>query len=263
MPNDHTEESAKAGGSEGNVPANGEAGETGKGTPDYQTMYKELEQKYGGQGQELTKFRDYIERITPLMENLSKMPELAVAIEKGEIDEALARAVAEGKVTLQEAEAATQVQKEAEMSVKKEIGAKGLKEMTQEDLDKLIEARMLKERQLFEEKLREIKVREEDKEFELGVEEFIKNTKDWDEYSEKVLEYIENHPVEDIQTAYLAVKGLLTEEEAAKKAEEAIAEEAKRIAENASGGGSGVSMPGPDDDIVDKLLGARMNPNNF
>jgi len=70
--------------------------------------------------------------------------------------------------------------------------------------------------------------------------------------------------VTDIEIAYYAVKGQVSEREAKKRADEASGEYAKDVALNAGGGNSRVTYSGEGaGNIIDSLIAGRSNPNIF
>ena len=67
----------------------------------------------------------------------------------------------------------------------------------------------------------------------------------------------------DIEVAYYAVKGQMSEGKAQKAAELAAAERAKDMLSNASGGGPTSQFSTDGSPIVDKLIAGRSNANSF
>lgn len=216
------------------------------------TQYDELFAKMGQMGNENGEYRKFFDDIAPLLEKLDTMPEVAKAILDEKFDTTLATAILEGKVTVGEAKA---VQK-AEEKVKKELG-KEYKETSEVDIAKLVEKEVEKVKV-------EIKEREELRDFEQKTADFIANTSDFAEYGDKISTWLDNHvDVTDVETAYYAVKGKLSAEDAAAKAEKAQAEAAKEVAMNASGGAGVATHIRRGTPMVDRLIGGRGNPNTF
>jgi soluble cytochrome b562 len=178
MPNENAGSAGQAGSPAiANVPANpnalgAQAGQTSKGASvDYEAMYKELESKFGSQGQELGEFRSFFEGIGPLLEKLDKSPELVQAIVDGKINADLAKAALEGKITVGEA----QVVNQAHAEVKKELGKKAYENLSSEDINNLIMSKVEEVKQDLEGKVKE---NEEMRDFERGVQDFIDRTGD-------------------------------------------------------------------------------------
>lgn len=224
---------------------------------DYKAQYEELEKRFGTQGNELGEYRSFFEGIAPLLDKLDKSPDLVQAIIAGTVDENLAKAVVEGKVTVGEAKAITQAHEE----VKKDLGKKEYEKATPEDIAKLVDERV----NAFKDEIRNERKEENDaKAFEQSINEFISNTSDFGDYAKEIEGWLDKHPdITDIEVAYYAVKGKLSEGDAKKQSEINRAEEAKNIALNA-GGGAGNSTYIPEGvDAVDALIAGRSNPNVF
>jgi len=238
------------------------APETGAGqaetTPDYEKLYKELEVKLGEQGTELGQLRTFVNDVYPTLEKLGDLPkEFIDAIQNGNINAEVAKSILEGKVTPTEtAEVVTAVVKE----VKAEN--KGNTTMTQEDIDKIVEARVAESMKKLETSVGTRLAQEEDlRKFEKDIETFINETSDFDEYLKDIDVWLDEHDSTDLRVAYYAVKGELSEKEAKKQAEIAAAEEAKKIASNAGGGGGGhegiVTKGGGFSDFVTRVVSAN------
>ena len=213
--------------------------------------YEELEKKLGTMGQELGEYRTFFNNIAPLLDKLDQSPELVQAILDGKIDKSLAQAVYDGKVNISDAAAVSQ----AAEQVKKDLG-KNYQGTSPEEITKMIEQKVNEVRKEFEESANL-------KDFETRTQKFIENTPDFVEYSEKIDKWLDEHDVTDIEIAYWAVKGKLSQEAATKKAEEDASERVKETLMNASGGGV-TSRYAPDGTpIIDKLIAGRPNPNIF
>jgi hypothetical protein len=244
----------------GNGPTNpnalgGSVGQPSTG-PDYKAQYEELESKMGPMGQELGDYRKFFEGVAPLLDKLDQSPQLVQAIMEGRIDADLAKAALEGKISIAEAAVVTQASEE----VKKELGKKALASTSTDDINRLIEEKAATIRQDLEAKMKEDK---DERDFEAKVNDFISNTPDFEDYAKDINEWLDKHDVTDIQVAYYAVKGELSEREARKKAQEAEGEGQKGLAANAAGGGSlGTTIVGGED-LVDTLIAGRSNPNLF
>lgn len=222
----------------------GELGNVGKN-------YEELEKKLGTMGQELGEYRTFFNNIAPLLDKLDQSPELVQAILDGKIDKSLAQAVYEGKVNVSDAAVVSQ----AAEQVKKDLG-KNYQGTSTEEVTKLIEEKVNEVRKEFEESASL-------KDFEEKSQKFISETPDFVEYAEKIDKWLDEHDVTDVEVAYWAVKGKLSQEAATKKAEEDAVERAKETLLNAGGGGV-TSRYAPDGSpIIDKLISGRPNPNIF
>ena len=223
---------------------------------DYKTMYENLETKLGTQGKELGDYKSFIEGLTPLLEQLDAMPELAQAIIDGKVDRDLAKAALDGKLTIEGAAAVTQ----AHAEVKKDLG-KGVYEKTSsEDIAKLIEEKVNKVK---EETQSQIKELEDARIFEASVQDFISRTPDFADYAKDINHWLDTHDITDIEVAYWAVKGQLSDKEAKKLATENAAENAKNLALNAGGGGQRSNFVPAGDELIDSLIAGKGNPNVF
>jgi hypothetical protein len=214
-------------------------------------MYKELEQKLGEQGRELGEYRQFFENVSPLLDKLDKDPALVKAILEDKIDDKLVQAVVEGRVELKDAEVVTEAQKQ----VKADLGKKA-EAISQSDLERLIERKVAEVRREFEEKA-------DLQSFEERTSKFIESTPDFADYAEEIDSWLDSHDVTDIEVAYYAVKGQLSEASAQKLAAEEAAERAKSIALNASGGGVTSQYADDGTPLIDKLIGGNSNPNKL
>lgn len=216
-------------------------------------QYDELFTKMGQMGNENGEYRKFFDDLTPLLEKLDASPELAKAIMDEKFDSTLAEAILDGRVTVKEAKdlaAATD-------AVQQKLGEPAFNAASQGDLAKLVEKEMAKLRTELEQK-------EELRSFEQRTTEFIANTADFADYGDKISKWLDDHSdVTDVETAYYAVKGKMSVEEAGKLASNAQAELAKEMAQNASGGGSSATYIRRDSNIVDSLIASRGNPNVF
>ena len=240
-----------------NTLGSGVAGQPNQPQVDYQALYKELEQKLGLQGRELGEYRTFFDGVAPLLDRLDKSPALVQAIIDGKIDENVATAALEGKITLGEAQTITQ----AHTQVQEELGAKAYDKATPADIARLVEERVSQVRGEMEGKLRES---EDNRVFENQVNDFIERTPDFTEYASDIDDWLDDHEdVTDIETSYYAVKGQLSEREAVQRSREEQAEYAKQMAMNAGGGGGGVYSFPEGSNIVDQFIAGRSNPNVF
>jgi hypothetical protein len=125
----------------------GEANKTGgeKGETD---AYKELETRFGSQGQELGEYRTFFQNIAPLLDKLDQAPELVQAIIDGKVDADIAKAVMEGRVDVKDAA----IVQQANENVKEKLGEKKYDLATPESITKLVETEVSKVRKEFEEK---------------------------------------------------------------------------------------------------------------
>lgn len=240
-------------GSAGSVPPVANSG--GETTPgvDYEKQYKELETKLGQQGTELGQYREFIADITPLLTELNENPELVQAIVAKKLDPSFVKAALEGKLTVAEATAATAAHAEVEA----QLGSAGYQSASPEDIAKLVDEKLAS-------KLAELETRNDFKSFEQRTADFMSKTADFAEYADAIDEWTDAHPeISDIEVAYYAVKGKLSEASAIKAAEAAQAEEAKQLMLNAQGGGVHPTQIAAGSDVVDSLIANRRNPNIF
>lgn len=220
-------------------------------------VYEQLQSKLGQQGTELGELRGFYESIGPLLAKLDENPEVVDAILQGKIDSSLVKSITEGNISAQGAQAVTQ----AHTEVKDELGNKAYENISPEKLAKLIEDKAVEIRKEMDGKLREA---EDVRAFEAEVNDFIANTSDFETYSAQVSTWLDKHPeVTDIKVAYYAVKGELSDGEARQKAEESRAEQAKRMALNAGGGGSQGGYFPEGVNPADALISGTSNPNNI
>ena len=223
------------------------------GAVDTSPAYKELERRLGEQGSELGEYRKFYQQIEPLLTKLDQDPTLAQAIVDGKIDKEIAKALIEGRVDIKDAAAVTV----AHEQVKTELGAAKYEGMTPEQIEKLVESKVGQVRKDLEEK-------SDLKTFEEETVAFIKNTPDFEKYSEEIDSWLNTHDVTDIEVAYYAVKGKMSESEAAKEAEEASAAGAKDVLLNAGGGGQTIThVAASDTALVDKLISNRPSVNSY
>lgn len=237
-------------------PANDGAGKPGN--VNYEQLYNELETKLGDQGRELGEYRTFFEGISPILDTLDKSPELVQAIVDGKLDNTMARAALEGKLTIDE----IKVVDKAHTEVKKELGAKAYEKTPVEDIAKMVEEKVNAVEKKMQDSLRE---NEELRSFESKVNDFVERTPDFPEYAREIEKWLDNHDdITDIEVAYYAVKGQLSGRDAAQKAEEERAEYAKNMALNAGGGGSRSSFIAAEEgDLIDTLISPKSNPNSF
>lgn len=227
-----------------NVPA-GQSDNQGQGI-DYEAAYKELETKLGHQGQELGEYRTFVTQITPLLEKLDANPDLVRAIVDGKIDESLVKDVLAGKITQQDAQVVTQANDAVAAAV-------NTTQMTSEQITALVEAKANEIRQEMEKKA-------DMQTFEQKTQTFIESTPDFVDYAEQIDQWLDTHNIADIEIAYYAVKGQMSDSAAKKAADEAAAERQKEMMMNA-GGGQGYSTTAPDGTkLIDSLVGGPANP---
>jgi hypothetical protein len=218
----------------------------------YEESYKELEQKLGQQGAELGEYRTFFQSISPLLEKLDEDPVLVEAIMDGKIDKELAIAVSEGRATIEEAKQVS----EAHKDVKKELGEKEYESTPAEEITKLVNQKVDEMRAEFEQNA-------ELRDFEESTQKFIENTSDFAEYAEDIDEWLDHHDITDIEVAYYAVKGQMSEQAAQQKAEEEAGERAKEVAQNATGGGVTAQFTEDGTPLADKLISGTRDPNIF
>lgn len=229
----------------------GQTGQTG-GAADEAKNYDELATRFGAQGQELGEYRQFFQNIAPLLDKLDQAPELVQAIIDGKVDQGIAQAVMEGRVDVRDAA----IVQQAVETVRGNLGEKKFDLATPESITKLIETEVGKVRKEFEEKA-------DLQTFQDYTQKFIEQTPDFQEYSAEIDRWLDNHDVADIEVAYYAVKGKLSEGAAQKAAETAAAEMAKGMFGNASGGSSPASFTADGTPLVDRLISGRTNPNSF
>ena len=229
----------------------GQAEETGDAV-DNTKSYEELESRLGTQGQELGEYRQFFQSIAPLLDKLDQAPELVQAIVDGQVDKDIAKAVLEGRVDVRDANAV----QEAHEGVKAKLGKKAYNDTSPEGITKLVETEVSKFRKEFEAK-------SDLENFQDYTQDFIKKTPDFEEYADKVDQWLDSHDVTDIEVAYYAVKGQISQEAAKEEAESASAERAKDVLANAGGGGQTSQFTADGTPIVDKLISGKPNPNSF
>jgi hypothetical protein len=229
----------------------GETKVTG-GATDNSKAYEELQSRLGQQGQELGEYRQFFQNIAPLLDKLDKAPELVQAIIDGKVDKDIAQAVLEGRVDVRDAAVVQQAHEE----VKAKMGEKKYEGASPAEISKLVEEQVNKFRKEFEEK-------SDLQTFQDYTQKFIEKTSDFQEYAEEVDKWLDSHDVTDIEVAYYAVKGKMSEESAKKAAEAAAAERAKDVLSNASGGGQTSTAKVSNDSVVDSLIAGRRDPNQF
>jgi len=218
----------------------------------YEEQYKELEQKLGQQGAELGEYRTFFQNINPLLEKLDQDPVLVQAILDGKIDKDLAAAVSEGRASVDEAKQVTEAHKE----VKKDLGDKKYETTSPQEIEKMVETRVQEMRKDFEEGA-------ELRAFEDQTQKFIEDTKDFADYADEIDKWLDTHNVTDVSIAYWAVRGQMSEAQAAQKAEEDAGERAKEVAQNAAGGGVTAQYTEDGTPIADALISGSKNPNIF
>lgn len=231
--------------------ASGSRADVAKGE-DTAKSYDELQQRFGQQGQELGEYRQFFQNIAPLLDKLDQAPELVQAIVDGKVDKNLAKAVLDGRVDIKDAEVVQKVHDD----VKKDMGKKAYDKATPDEIQKIIESRLGEFRA-------EIDQKADLRTFQENTQNFIQNTPDFEKYAEEIDKWIDEHDVTDIEVAYWAVKGKLSEKEAKKAADEAAADRAKDLVADASGGGQGAQGIIDKKELVDKLIAGRPNPNQL
>lgn len=255
--------SAGQAGSAKDVPSSTQGGETakddgaGQGT-DYKALYEELEKKFGEQGNELGGFRKFFSNVEPLLNKLDAQPEVVQAIMAGKVDAKLASAAMEGKVNLTDA----QIVSEAHTQIKKELGDNQYKHMNSAEIEKLVAEKASEiANSIVNTKMGEAESLNEFKEKTVN---FVQSTPDFEKYADDVTKWLEEHPdQDDISVAYYAVKGQKYDEVLKSGDAELIAETAKELALNATGGGpKGGQMP-DNRSIADSLIAPRGNPNDL
>lgn len=230
----------------------GQTATTGGDQGDGSKSYDELMSRFGAQGQELGEYRTFFQNIAPLLDKLDQGPGLVQAIIDGKLDENIAKAVMEGRVDVRDAAIVHQ----AETVVKEKMGEEKFNLATPEAIAKLVESEVSKVRKEFEEKA-------DLASFQDFTQKFIEKTPDFQEYATEIDKWLDTHDVADIEVAYYAVKGKMSEEAAKKAADAAAADRAKDVMANASGGGQSAQYAADGTSLVDKLISGRPNPNSF
>lgn len=230
----------------------GQTGQTGGDTAQDGKNYDELMSRFGQQGQELGEYRQFFQNISPLLDKLNQSPELVQAIIDGKVDGAIAQAVMEGRVDVRDAA----IVQQANEQVKEKMGEEKYNLATPESIAKLVEAEVSKVRKEFEE-------RADLQTFQDYTQKFIEKTPDFQEYADEIDKWLDEHDVSDIEVAYYAVKGQMSESNAKKAADAAAAERAKEVIANASGGGQTSQYSEDGTPLVDRLISGQRNPNSF
>lgn len=216
---------------------------------DYEKAYKELEVKMGTMGQELGEYRTFFGNISPLLERLDQNPELVQAIIDNKIDKSLAKAVAEGRITVNEAAVVSQ----ADQQVRSEVGQKVIDSMSPEKIAQMVEAKAAEIR-------KDLENAADQKTFEEKTQKFIETTADFAEYAEAIDKWLDEHDVSDIEVAYYAVKGKMSESKAKEAADAALTQRHQEIAANAVGGGNTAQYAPDGVPMIDKLVAGPVNP---
>ena len=230
----------------------GQTGATGGAGGNDSKNYDELMARFGTQGQELGQYRTFIQNIAPLLDKLDQAPELVQAILDGKVDKEIAQAVMEGRVDVKDAA----IVQKANENVKEKLGEKGYDLATPEAITKLVESQISKVRKELEEKA-------DLQTFQDYTQKFIEKTPDFQEYAEDIDKWLDEHDVADIEVAYYAVKGKMSESNASKLAEKATAERSRELMANASGGGQRAQYSADGSSLADTLIAGRPNPNSF
>jgi hypothetical protein len=225
---------------------------TAGGVVDNSKAYDELSSRFGAQGTELGEYRTFFQNIAPLLDKLDQAPEMVQAIIDGRLTKDVAKAVLEGRVDVRDAAAVTV----AHEAVKEKLGETAYDAAAPEAITKLVEAQVNKFR-------REIEEKSELTNFQNYTQEFIQKTPDFAEYADAVDKWIDTHDVTDIEVAYYAVKGQMSESAAKKAAEIAAGDRAKDLLSNASGGGQSAQYASDGTPLIDRLIAGRPNPNSF
>ena len=229
----------------------GQTTKTGGATGDTKN-YDELATRFGAQGQELGEYRQFFQNIAPLLDKLDQAPELVQAIIDGKVDKNIAQAVMEGRVDVRDAAIVTQ----AANTVKEKMGEEKFNLATPEAITKLVQTEVSKVRKEFEEKA-------DLQSFQDYTQKFIEKTPDFQEYADAVDKWLDTHDVSDIEVAYYAVKGKMSEASAQKAAEAAQGERAKELLANAGGGGQTSQFAPDGSPIIDSFISGQVNPNSF
>lgn len=233
-------------------------GQSTNGGQDWESMAKEaiekkseLEKVLGSQGNELGEYRDYISSLKPLLDELQNNPDLVDAIMDNKLSEEMVKAIIDGKVEIKDATQATQQVAAAQKAVIKDLG-KEAKNVDPAEIERLVAEKV---GLIKKEVLEEVQERDSDKEFEQKTMSFIEKTEDFEKYAEDVVKFLSEHPDQiDISVAYHAVKGQKASSESAVEEDRRRAEEAKRLALNAAGGGGTFIDAKTNQAAVDQLI---------
>lgn len=220
-----------------------------EGEINFEEAYRELESRAEEMGSQLGEYQQFFENITPLLEKLDESPELVQAIIDEKVDGQLAAAVLEGRVDIRDAAVVSQASQE----VRKAVGAKKMEAMSEEDITRLVEDKANEIR-------RELEEKSDLQSFEERTQKFIDSTPDFIEYAPEIDEWLDTHDVADIEVAYYAVKGQLTEKAAKEAAEEARVEANHAAVANASGGGVYTRDHPESAKLIDELVAGPSNP---
>ena len=195
------------------------------------------------------------------MDKLDAQPELAQAIVDGKIDMELINKVAEGTVSVKDAEDVTKAHKE----VKKEVGTKKYETMDPEKIEKLVADKVTEQTKIIEKDLKQsISDSDDIREFQKRTEDFVASKDDFVDYAEDIEKWFKSHTdQDDIEIAYNAVKGKAIADAVDKKQQEDEGEANKDVAANAAGGASAGATVVEDQEKIDELISGRSNPNAF
>lgn len=270
MNDEATKVASDESGSATGAPAAGEAGQaqqTSTGTPsdtgatgnDASQNYAELEKRFGEQGRELGEYREFIEKIRPILTPLDENPEFARAIAEGKVDSKLMTAILAGKVKIEEAQQVA----EAHEQVKQDMGAQAYAQATPQEIERRVTENLSKS--LGEQIERKFKDADEMKEFDDNVNTFIAKTTDFEDYADGITAWLTEHPEQtDIEVAYWTVKGQALAKAAQEAATKDQGEQAKEIAANAAGGNAPAAGTVPSqNDPWDDLVSSRISPNTL
>lgn len=216
-------------------------------------QYEELGVKLGTQGEELGRLREFAKQVTPFLDALRGKDDVARAIMSGSLDNELAKAIVDGKISLKDAKA---VSKSAHVAATKAMSEQGF---TKEDIERLVDQKVTETKRELEQKVTNV---EDLRAFEDRTNRFIESTNDFPDYAREIDQWLEAHPDQsDIEVAYYAVKGRTVTAAAAKEAEKQAAEQAKRVAANAGGGSSQGGRLPDGTSLIDSLISSIGNPN--
>ena len=224
--------------------------------------YEELAKKMGEGSEELGNYREFFKEITPLLDKMQDMPEVAEVILEGKLTSDMATAIMDGKVSIEDATVVAQ----AHEKVKKDLGGKVYNKTSPEEIENLVTKQLADVDQKIKDATtkfsKDIGDIEEKRKVEGETKAFIKQVGDFEDYAEGVVDYLGKHPnVDDIETAYFAVKGLALSQKAADDAKIAAVEEKKTMAANAGGGMSQGRTIISDKSLIDSLIPGSSNAN--
>lgn len=228
----------------------------GQPTADVQKAYENLQALYGKQTNELGEARDFITKVTPVLEKLDQEdPILIQAILDGTINADLAKAVKDGTLTKVEAAAVTKATEEVNKKIEKSD-----KTFSDEEIEKLVADKAAK---LIEDKNSEINTRL-DKLSEITSKQqaqemlnnFVEAHPDFDAYAEEIDVLMKKRSdkdemsLDDLSLIYDAAKGAHIAKLMKENNQEELAEIAKLLAGAGASSENNGGVLDEEDDIL-------------